>query len=200
MKEYFEIMDVMAREVYNLDGDKTIEVEVTLDDGTVGTAAVSAKMIEGKEVSLAARNVDTEIAEALVGLNALDQAYIDRVILEVDGNEGKRLGTNATLATSFAVCKAAAKSSGLSLFNYIGGIKAKSVPEVVCDCDGKRGQKWYPTLTALYTDISNYDVICGGNTEDTIMAHIAVAAGIKKMVARPNVQNELIRIAEEIGE
>lgn len=198
MKDYFEIKDVLAREVYNLEGAKTIEAEVTLDDGTVGRASVSAKMVDGKEASLAAENVNTELAEALLGMNALDQVYIDSVIMDVDGDEGKRLGTNATLAVSFAVAKAAAASAGLSLYNYIGGVNAKHVPELVEDTPEKRGQKWYATLTELLDDIGNYEIICGGNTEETIMAHVAVAAGIKKMVARPNVQNELLRIKEEL--
>lgn len=198
MKDYFEIKDVLAREVYNLEGAKTIEAEVTLDDGTVGRASVSAKMVDGKEASLAAENVNTELAEALLGMNALDQVYIDSVIMDVDGDKGKRLGTNATLAVSFAVAKAAAASAGLSLYNYIGGVNAKHVPELVEDTPEKRGQKWYATLTELLDDIGNYEIICGGNTEETIMAHVAVAAGIKKMVARPNVQNELIRIKEEL--
>lgn len=198
MKDYFEIKDVLAREVYNLEGAKTIEAEVTLDDGTVGRASVSAKMVDGKEASLAAENVNTELAEALLGMNALDQVYIDSVIMDVDGDGGKRLGTNATLAVSFAVAKAAAASAGLSLYNYIGGVNAKHVPELVEDTPEKRGQKWYATLTELLDDIGNYEIICGGNTEETIMAHVAVAAGIKKMVARPNVQNELLRIKEEL--
>ena len=198
MKEYFEIMDVVSREVYNLEGAKTIEVEVCLDDGTVGTAQVSAKMVDGKDPSLAARNVDTEIAEALTGLNALDQTYIDYLLMEIDGDNGKRLGTNATLAASFAVAKAAAKSLGLSLYSYLGGIGTKQVPEIVEDTPQKRGQKWYPTLTSLIDDIGKYEIICGGNTEDIIMAHVAVAVGAKKMVARPNIKNELIRIAEEL--
>ena len=198
MKEYFEIMDVMAREVYNLENAKTIEVEVTLDDGTVGRASVSAKMVDGKDTALAAAAVDTEIAEALVGLNALDQCYIDSVLMDIDGENGKRLGTNATLATSFAVAKAAAQSSGLSLYNYIGGVGKKAVPELVEDTPEKRGQKWYPTLTELLDDIKNYEIVCGGNTEDTIMAHIAVAVGAKKMVGYPQIKNELLRISEEL--
>ena len=193
-------MDVFAREIFNLEGAKTIEVEVCLDDGTVGKASVSAKMVDGKEPGLAARNVDTEIAEALIGLNALDQAYIDSLLMEIDGEDGKRLGTNATLATSFAVAKAAAKSAGLSLYNYIGGVNARTVPEIVEDTPEKRGQKWYATLTQLLDDVTGkYEILCGGNTEDTIMAHVAVAVGAKKMVARPNVKNELIRIAEELS-
>lgn len=200
MKEYFEIMDVMAREVVNLDGLPTIEVEVSLDDGTVGRASVSAKMTDGKNPNLAAQNVNTEIAEALVGMNALDQTYIDRILMELDGDEGKRLGTNATLAASFAVCKAAASSAGLSLYNYIGGVNARHIPQIVDDTPDKRGQKWYATLSQLLDDIRNYEIVCGGNTEDTIMAHIAVAVGAAKIVARPNVQNELIRIAEELDQ
>ena len=200
MKQYFEIVDVLAREVLNLDGAETIEVEVTLDDGSVGRACVSAKMVDGKAPSIAAQNVNTEIAEALVGLNAVEQSYIDGLLLEIDGDEGRRLGTNATLGASFAVAKAAAESAGLSLHNYIGGVNAKSIPEIVDETPEKRGMKWYPTLSALLDDFAEngYEIICGGNTEDTIMAHVAVATNTKKMVARPNVRNELIRIREEL--
>ena len=199
MKDYFEIKDVMAREIFNLDGDRTIEAEVSLDDGSVGRAAVSAKMVDGKEPALAAENVNTEIAEALLGLNALDQSYVDSILMDIDGDNGKRLGTNATLAVSFAVAKAASLSSGLSLYNYIGGVTAKQVPEIVDETPKKRGQKWYPTLTAMLDDIGNYEILCGGNTEDSIMAHVAVAVHAKKMVARPNVKNELLRITEELN-
>ena len=198
MKDFFEITDVLSRKVFNLEGAETIEAEVTLDDGTCGRACVSAKMVDGKDPSIAAQNVNTEIAEAVVGLNALDQTYIDSLLLEIDGEDGKRLGTNATLAVSFAVAKAAAESSGLALYNYLGGVNARNIPEIVGETDTKRGMKWYPTLTRLMDDIGNYEILCGGNTEDTIMANIAVAVNAKKMVARPNVRNELIRIEEEL--
>ncbi|MBQ5672137.1 MAG: phosphopyruvate hydratase, partial [Oscillospiraceae bacterium] len=110
MKQYFEIVDVMAREILDSRGNPTVEVEVTLDDGTVGRAAVPSGASTGvheacelrdgdkarylgKGVSKAVENVNTELCEALVGLNVLDQAYIDNLMIEIDGTENKsRLG------------------------------------------------------------------------------------------------------------
>ncbi len=118
MKQYFEIVDVMAREILDSRGNPTVEVEVTLDDGTVGRAAVpsgaSTGMYEacelrdgdksrygGKGVSKAVENVNGEIAEAMVGLNVLDQPGIDKMLIEIDGTPNKsRLGANAILGVS----------------------------------------------------------------------------------------------------
>jgi enolase len=146
MKQYFEITDVMAREILDSRGNPTVEVEVTLDDGTVGRAAVpsgaSTGMYEacelrdgdaarylGKGVETAVQNVNGEICEAIVGLNALDQPSIDRVLIELDGTPNKsRLGANAILGTSLACAKAAAEATGVGLYNYIGGCNAKTLP------------------------------------------------------------------------
>ena len=146
MKQYFEITDVMAREILDSRGNPTVEVEVTLDDGTVGRAAVpsgaSTGMYEacelrdgdaarylGKGVETAVQNVNGEICEAIVGLNALDQPGIDRVLIELDGTPNKsRLGANAILGTSLACAKAAAEATGVGLYNYIGGCNAKTLP------------------------------------------------------------------------
>lgn len=146
MKQYFEIVDVMAREILDSRGNPTVEVEVTLDDGTVGRAAVpsgaSTGMYEacelrdgdksrylGKGVSKAVENVNGEIAEAMVGLNALDQTGIDKMLIEIDGTPNKtRLGANAILGVSLAVARAAAEATGQSLYNYIGGVNAKTLP------------------------------------------------------------------------
>ena len=146
MKQYFEIVDVMAREILDSRGNPTVEVEVTLDDGTIGRAAVpsgaSTGMYEacelrdgdeerygGKGVQLAVENVNTEIAEALLGLNVLDQSSIDKMLIEIDGTPNKtRLGANAILGVSLACAKAAAAATGLSLYNYIGGANAKILP------------------------------------------------------------------------
>ena len=146
MKQYFEIVDVMAREILDSRGNPTIEVEVTLDDGTVGRASVpsgaSTGMYEacelrdgdkcrylGKGVKMAVENVNGEIAEALLGLNVLDQASIDKMLIDIDGTPNKtRLGANAILGVSLACAKAAAQASGLSLYNYIGGCNAKTLP------------------------------------------------------------------------
>ncbi len=146
MKQYFEIVDVMAREILDSRGNPTVEVEVTLDDGTIGRAAVpsgaSTGMYEacelrdgdksrygGKGVSKAVENVNGEIAEAMVGLNVLDQTSIDKMLIEIDGTPNKtRLGANAMLGVSLACARAAAEATGNSLYNYIGGVNAKTLP------------------------------------------------------------------------
>ena len=146
MKQYFEIVDVMAREILDSRGNPTVEVEVTLDDGTIGRASVpsgaSTGMYEacelrdgdksrylGKGVQMAVENVNGEIAEAMLGLNVLDQASIDRMLIEIDGTPNKtRLGANAMLGVSLACAKAAALATGVSLYSYIGGCNAKTLP------------------------------------------------------------------------
>ncbi|MBQ2619162.1 MAG: phosphopyruvate hydratase [Oscillospiraceae bacterium] len=146
MKQYYEIVEVMAREILDSRGNPTVEVEVTLDDGTVGRAAVpsgaSTGMYEacelrdgdpgrylGKGVEQAVEHVNGEIAEALLGLNALDQPGVDRLLIELDGTPNKtRLGANAILGVSLACAKAAAEATGVGLYNYIGGCNAKTLP------------------------------------------------------------------------
>ena len=146
MKQYFEIVDVMAREILDSRGNPTVEVEVTLDDGTVGRAAVPSgastgiheacelrdgdkSRYGGKGVLKAVENVNGEIAEALVGLNVLDQTSIDKLLIELDGTPNKtRLGANAILGASLACAKAGAAACGVSLYNYIGGVNAKTLP------------------------------------------------------------------------
>ena len=146
MKEYFEIVDVLGREILDSRGNPTVEVEVTLDNGVVGRAAVpsgaSTGIYEacelrdgdksrylGKGVQKAVENVNGEIAEALNGLNALDQPYIDKILIELDGTPNKtRLGANAMLGVSLAVAKASAEALGLPLYSYIGGVNAKTLP------------------------------------------------------------------------
>ena len=146
MKQYLEITDVLGREILDSRGNPTVEVEVTLEDGTMGRAAVpsgaSTGMYEacelrdgdmdrylGKGVRSAVDNVNTEIMEALIGLNALEQTMIDNVLIDLDGTPNKsRLGANAILGASLAVAKAAAAATGMSLYNYIGGVNAKELP------------------------------------------------------------------------
>ena len=146
MKQYFEIVDVMAREILDSRGNPTVEVEVSLDDGTVGRASVpsgaSTGMYEacelrdgdksrygGKGVSIAVENVNRELAEALLGLNVLDQSSIDKMLIDIDGTPNKtRLGANALLGVSLACAKAAAQATGLSLYSYIGGVNARTLP------------------------------------------------------------------------
>ena len=146
MKQILEIVDVCGREILDSRGNPTVEVEVCLEDGTVGRAAVpsgaSTGIYEacelrdgdkdrylGKGVSKAVANVNSEIAECLVGMNALDQVAIDRAMIDLDGTPNKeRLGANAILGASLAVAKAAAASLGLPLYQYIGGTNAKALP------------------------------------------------------------------------
>ncbi len=146
MKQIIEIVDVLGREILDSRGNPTVEVEVYLEDGTVGRAAVpsgaSTGIYEacelrdgdkdrylGKGVEKAVENVNTEIAECLIGMNVLDQVAIDKAMIELDGTPNKaRLGANAILGASLACAKAAAESLGVSLYNYIGGTNAKVLP------------------------------------------------------------------------
>jgi len=146
MKQLVEIESVFAREILDSRGNPTIEVEVTTDDGSMGRAAVpsgastgSFEAVElrdgdkerylGKGVLNAVDNVNDEIADEIVGMNVLDQAAIDKALIELDGTPNKsRLGANAILGVSLACAKAAAESLGLSLYQYIGGVNAKTLP------------------------------------------------------------------------
>ena len=146
MKQMIEIVDVVGREILDSRGNPTVEVEVYLEDGTMGRAAVpsgaSTGIYEacelrdgdkgrynGKGVEKAVSNVNTEIAEALIGTNVLDQVAIDKMLIDLDGTPNKsRLGANAILGASLACAKAAAESLGCSLYNYIGGVNAKTLP------------------------------------------------------------------------
>jgi len=140
------ITDIVAREILDSRGNPTIEVDVLLEDGSMGRAAVpsgastgeheavelrdaDASRYLGKGVTAAVEHVDTEIADALVGLDASDQRMIDRVLCDLDGTENKaRLGANAILGASLAVAKAAAAYHGLPLFRYLGGVNATLLP------------------------------------------------------------------------
>lgn len=146
MKQMIEIVDVLGREILDSRGTPTVEVEVYLEDGTYGRAAVpsgaSTGIYEacelrdgdkavylGKSVSKAVENVNTEIADALIGLNVLDQKAIDKMLIELDGTPNKsRLGANAILGASLAVAKAAAEAVGLPLYQYLGGVGAHTLP------------------------------------------------------------------------
>ena len=146
MKQIIEIVDVRGREILDSRGNPTVEVEVYLDDGTMGRAAVPSGASTGvheacelrdgdkgrylgKGVLTAVENVNTEIAEALIGMNVLDQVAIDKALIDLDGTPNKsRLGANAILGASLACAKAAAESLGTSLYNYIGGTNAKVLP------------------------------------------------------------------------
>ena len=146
MKQMLEIVDVLGREILDSRGNPTVEVEVVLEDGTMGRAAVpsgaSTGIYEacelrdgdksrylGKGVLKAVESVNTEIAEALIGTNVLDQTAIDKMLIDLDGTANKdRLGANAILGASLACAKAAANALGTSLYNYIGGVNAKQLP------------------------------------------------------------------------
>ena len=146
MKQILEIVDVLGREILDSRGNPTVEVEVYLEDGTMGRAAVPSgastgiyeacelrdgdkSRYNGKGVENAVKNVNTEIAECLIGMNVLDQVAIDKAMIELDGTPNKsRLGANAILGASLACAKAAAESLGTSLYNYIGGANAKQLP------------------------------------------------------------------------
>jgi len=146
MKQLVEIESVFAREILDSRGNPTIEVEVTTEDGNVGRAAVpsgastgSFEAVElrdgdknrylGKGVLNAVDNVNDEIADEIVGMNVFDQAAIDKALIDLDGTPNKgRLGANATLGVSLACAKAASEALGLSLYQYIGGVNAKTLP------------------------------------------------------------------------
>ncbi len=140
------IIDVIAREVLDSRGNPTVEADVLLESGVMGRAIVpsgastgSREAMElrdgdearflGRGVLRAVENVNTEISEALIGLDAEDQTFIDRTLIELDGTENKsRLGANATLAVSMAVARAAADEAGLPLYRYFGGSGPMSMP------------------------------------------------------------------------
>jgi len=141
-----EILDVLAREILDSRGNPTVEVEVLLESGEVGTAAVPSgastgehEAVElrdgdkqrygGKGVLKAVQNVNDIIAEEIIGFDATDQVAIDRLMIALDGTENKgKLGANAILGVSLAVAKAAAGALGLPLFQYLGGVNAKVLP------------------------------------------------------------------------
>jgi enolase len=140
------ITDVFAREIMDSRGNPTVEVDVVLEDGSLGRAAVpsgaSTGMYEavelrdgdkgrylGKGVLKAVENVNSIIAPELIGMDALDQVGIDETMLELDGTPNKgKLGANAILGVSMAVAKAAAAALGVSLYQYLGGFNAKQLP------------------------------------------------------------------------
>ena len=140
------IVDVVAREILDSRGNPTVEADVLIESGVMGRAAVpsgastgSREALElrdqdkgrygGKGVLKAVEHVNTEISEAIMGLDAQEQSFIDKTLIELDGTENKsRLGANAILAVSMAVAKAAAEESGLPLYRYFGGSGAMQMP------------------------------------------------------------------------
>jgi enolase len=146
MKNYVEIVDVHARQILDSRSFPTIEVEVALEDGTIGIAAVPSgastgifeavelrdndkSVYNGKGVLKAVENVNNLIAEELIGLDIFDQPLIDKAMIELDGTDNKgKLGANAMLGVSLACAKAAANYLGIPLYKYIGGVNAKVLP------------------------------------------------------------------------
>ncbi|MDP2065232.1 MAG: phosphopyruvate hydratase [Burkholderiaceae bacterium] len=140
------IVDIVGREILDSRGNPTVECDVLLESGTMGRAAVpsgastgSSEAIElrdgdksrygGKGVLKAVEHINTEISEAVLGLDASEQAFLDRTLIDLDGTENKsRLGANAMLAVSMAVARAAAEESGLPLYRYFGGMGGMQLP------------------------------------------------------------------------
>ncbi|NDC09220.1 MAG: phosphopyruvate hydratase [Oxalobacteraceae bacterium] len=140
------IVDIVGREILDSRGNPTVECDVLLESGVMGRAAVpsgastgSREAIElrdgdnsrylGKGVLRACENINTEISEAVMGLDASEQAFLDRTMIDLDGTENKsRMGANAMLAVSMAVAKAAAEEAGLPLYRYFGGSGAMQMP------------------------------------------------------------------------
>ena len=146
MKDFLAIEEVRALEILDSRGNPTVQVEVITEEGTNGIAMVpsgastgSFEAVElrdgdksrylGKGVLKAVKNVNSIISKEIEGMNVFDQTEIDRKLIEIDGTDNKgKLGANATLGVSLAVAKAAANSLGMSLYKYIGGVNAKTLP------------------------------------------------------------------------
>ncbi len=140
------IVDIVGREILDSRGNPTVECDVLLESGTMGRAAVpsgastgSREAIElrdgdknrylGKGVLRAVEHINTEISESVLGLDASEQAFLDKTLIDLDGTDNKaRLGANATLAVSMAVARAAAEESGLPLYRYFGGAGGMQMP------------------------------------------------------------------------
>jgi len=140
------IVDIVGREILDSRGNPTVECDVLLESGTMGRAAVpsgastgSREAIElrdgdkthygGKGVLKAVEHINTEISEAVLGLDASEQAFLDKTLIDLDGTDNKsRLGANALLAVSMAVARAAAEESGLPLYRYFGGMGGMQLP------------------------------------------------------------------------
>ena len=141
-----EIVEILGREVIDSRGNPTVEVEVILDSGIVGSAIVPSgastgkrealelrdgdpKRFHGKGVLKAVKNISTRIAPRLRGMESSDQALLDNIMIEMDGTENKaKLGANAILGVSMAVCQASAYELNLPVYRYIGGCNARELP------------------------------------------------------------------------
>ena len=141
-----DIVDITAREILDSRGNPTVEVEVTLESGARGRAAVPSgastgahEAVErrdgdkgrygGKGVQKAIKAVETEIYEAISGLDAIEQVMLDQMMIDLDGTPNKsRLGANAILGVSLAIAKASADELGMPLYRYVGGAYARTMP------------------------------------------------------------------------
>lgn len=146
MKNYVEITDVVARQILDSRGNPTVEVEVVVENDTTGRASVPSgastgffeavelrdgdkNVYMGKSVTKAVKNINTHIKKLVVGMNALNQAEIDKAMIYLDGTPNKaNLGANAILGVSLAVAKAASNYLGIPFYNYVGGCNAKTLP------------------------------------------------------------------------
>jgi len=200
------IETVYAREILDSRGNPTIEVEVVLEDGAVGVAAVPSgastgeneavelrdgdpKRYGGKGVVKAVENVNSTISDAVVGLDALDQVSIDRLIIELDGTPNKRnLGANATLGVSLAVAKAAADSCELPLYRYLGGVGAVTLPVPMLNIlNGGKHTEWQST------DIQEFMIMpVGARTEsDAVRMGVEIYKKLATGLARRKLSTSL---------
>ena len=190
------IVDVIAREILDSRGNPTIEADVLLESGVLGRASVpsgasvgtreavelrdgDAQRYSGKGVLKAVENVNTEISETLMGLDAVDQSFIDQALIELDGTENKsRLGANAILAVSLAVAKAAAEESGLPLYRYLGGAGLMSMPVPLMNLinGGAHANN--------NIDMQEFMIIPFGiaNFHDTVRCGAEIFAALKKLI------------------
>jgi len=190
------IADVYAREILDSRGNPTVEVDVVLEDGTMGRAAVPSgastgayEAVElrdgdrqrymGKGVLDAVENVNTVIAPEIVGMDCIDQAGIDRLMIELDGTPNKsRLGANAILGVSLAVAKAAASFLALPLYQYIGGVNARELPVPMMNIlnGGKHADN--------NVDIQEFMIVPAGadNFREALRMGVEVYHGLKKVL------------------
>ncbi len=193
---YAQIVDVLGREVLDSRGTPTVEVEVWLDDGSIGKAIVPSgastgqfealelrdgdkKRFLGKGVLKAVDNVNDIIAPEVVGMNAFDQTELDRVLIELDGTDGKsKLGANAILGVSMAVARAAAECMGMPLYRYLGGFNSKTLPVPFMNIING-GQHADNNL-----DIQEFMIVPAGfkNFSDALRAGVEVFHHLKKLL------------------
>lgn len=192
-----EITAIYAREILDSRGNPTVEVDVELADGAVGRAAVPSgastgklealelrdgdkERYSGKGVQQACENVNGEISDALIGMDASWQKIIDETMIKLDGTENKsRLGANAILGVSMAVAKAAAKSAGVMLSNYIGGIEANTLPVPMMNIINGGAHANNPI------DIQEFMImpVSARNCRDSIRMGAEIFAKLKKQLA-----------------